>query len=64
MAQFALRWILAFDAVTCAIPGGKSPAQVAANCTASDLPPLSENTMRAVSAIYDTRIRPGVHQRW
>ena len=28
MAQFALRWILMFDAVTCAIPGGKRPAQV------------------------------------
>ena len=64
MAQFALRWILAFDAVTCAIPGGKNPAQVAANCAASDLPPLSENTMRAVRATYDTRIRPGVHHRW
>jgi aryl-alcohol dehydrogenase-like predicted oxidoreductase len=27
MAQFALRWILMFDAVTCAIPGGKRPSQ-------------------------------------
>src|ERR1039457_2504505 len=64
LAQFALRWILEFDAVTCAIPGGKRPDQVADNCAASDLPPLSEATMRAVSAIYDARIRPGVHQRW
>ena len=64
MAQFALRWILAFDAVTCAIPGGKRPAQVADNCAASDLPPLPEDTMGAVSAIYDARIRAGVHHRW
>ena len=64
MAQFALRWILAFDAVTCAIPGGKRPAQVADNCAASDLPPLREDTLRAVRAIYDARIRPTVHQRW
>jgi len=64
MAQFALRWILAFDAVTCAIPGGKRPAQVADNCAASDLPPLSEEALRAVAAIYDARIRPAVHQRW
>jgi aryl-alcohol dehydrogenase-like predicted oxidoreductase len=64
MAQFALRWILAFDAVTCAIPGGKRPAQVADNCAASDLPPLSEETMRTVRAIYDARISPAVHQRW
>jgi len=64
MAQFALRWILMFDAVTCAIPGAKRPDQVADNCAAADLPPLPEETMRAVSAIYNERIRAGVHQRW
>jgi aryl-alcohol dehydrogenase-like predicted oxidoreductase len=64
MAQFALRWILAFDAVTCAIPGGKRPDQVADNCAASELAPLSEATVRAVKAVYDERIRPGVHARW
>jgi aryl-alcohol dehydrogenase-like predicted oxidoreductase len=41
MSQFALRWILMFDAVSCAIPGGKRPEQVADNCHASDLAPLS-----------------------
>ncbi len=64
MAQFALRWILMFDAVTCAIPGGKRPSQVAENCAAADLPPLPEATMRAVRAIYEARIRQGVHARW
>jgi aryl-alcohol dehydrogenase-like predicted oxidoreductase len=64
MAQFALRWILAFDAVTCAIPGGKNPTQVAANCGASELPALSADTLREVTSIYDARIRPTVHQRW
>ncbi len=64
MAQFALRWILNFDAVTCAIPGGKRPEQVRENCAAADLAPLSAETMRAVRAIYDARIRPGVHARW
>jgi len=64
MAQFALRWILGFDAVSCTIPGGKRPAQVAENCAVSNLPPLSEETMRNVRAIYDARIRPGVHPRW
>ena len=39
MSQFALRWILMFDAVSCAIPGGKRPEQVADNCHASDLAP-------------------------
>jgi aryl-alcohol dehydrogenase-like predicted oxidoreductase len=64
MAQFALRWILMFDAVTCAIPGGRRPSQVADNCAASDLPELSEGAMRAIRDLYDARIRGGVHQRW
>jgi aryl-alcohol dehydrogenase-like predicted oxidoreductase len=64
MAQFALRWILMFDAVTCAIPGGKTPKQVEDNCAASDLAPLSEDVMREVRRIYDERIRAGVHARW
>jgi aryl-alcohol dehydrogenase-like predicted oxidoreductase len=64
LAQFALRWILMFDAVTCAIPGGKRPAQVTENCAASDLPALTEETMHAVRRVYDERIRRIVHQRW
>ncbi len=64
MAQFALRWILMHDAVSCAIPGGKRPSQVRDNCAASELPPLSEAAMAAVKEIYDTRIRGAVHQRW
>ncbi len=64
MAQFALRWILMFDAVTCAIPGAKRPSQAADNCAATGLPPLSAAAMAAVQALYDTSIRPLVHQRW
>ena len=64
MAQMALRWILSFDAVACAIPGAKRPSQAADNVAASDLPPLGESVMTAVSQIYDHHIRPHVHQRW
>ncbi len=64
MAQFALRWILMFDAVTCTIPGAKRPAQVEENVGAADLPRLSKETMDAVEAIYARHIRPLVHQRW
>lgn len=63
-AQFALRWILMFDAVSCAIPGAKRPEQAAENCTASDLPALSEAAMAAVRSIYESKVRAGVHQRW
>lgn len=64
MAQFALRWILMHDAVTCAIPGGKRPSQVRDNCAASDLPALSDAAMAAIRGIYDAKIRASVHQRW
>jgi aryl-alcohol dehydrogenase-like predicted oxidoreductase len=64
LAQLALRWILEFPAVTCAIPGAKRPAQVAENIAASDLPPLSADAMKKTRAIYDAQIRPLVHPYW
>ena len=64
LTQFALRWILMFDAVTCAIPGAKRPSQAEENFAAADLPALSEGTMQAVRAIYDQNIRALVHHRW
>ncbi len=64
MTQFALRWILMHDAVTCAIPGGKRPEQVADSCSAADLPPLSDEAMTAVRRIYDECVRKLVHHRW
>ena len=64
LAQFALRWILMFDAVSCAIPGAKTPEQAIANAQAADLPPLTDAQMQGVRDIYDRLIRPLVHQRW
>jgi len=64
MAQFALRWILMFDAVSCAIPGAKRPDQVESNAAAAALPPLTPEAMAEVRRIYDELIRPQVHQRW
>ena len=37
MAQLALRWILMFDAVTCAIPGARTERQARENAAAADL---------------------------
>jgi aryl-alcohol dehydrogenase-like predicted oxidoreductase len=64
MAQFALKWILAFDAVSCAIPGGKNPQQVEDNMAAASLPALTDEQMQRVEAIYNTYIRERVHHRW
>ena len=64
LVQFALRWILMFDAVTCAIPGAKRPSQAEENFGAADLPPLSQKAMAQVRAIYDRHIRELVHHYW
>jgi aryl-alcohol dehydrogenase-like predicted oxidoreductase len=64
MAQFALRWILMFPAVTCAIPGGKRPAQVEENAAAADLPPLAPGVMEKIQSLYDQKIKPQVHPYW
>jgi aryl-alcohol dehydrogenase-like predicted oxidoreductase len=64
LAQLALRWVLMFDAVSCAIPGAKTAAQARDNAAAAALPPLSERDMASVRAVYDDAIRPHVHHRW
>jgi aryl-alcohol dehydrogenase-like predicted oxidoreductase len=64
MVQFALRWILLFDAVTCTIPGVRHPFQAEENFAAADLPALPEETMRQVRTIYDRFIRESVHHFW
>lgn len=64
MTQFALKWILMFESVTCAIPGAKTPEQAEDNFAASDLPPLSEETMEAVKNVYDGMIRELAHHYW
>ena len=64
MTQFALRWILMFDAVTCAIPGAKNPKQAEDNAKAADLSALDSATMDKVLSIYDARIRGLVHHYW
>ncbi|MDR3575769.1 MAG: aldo/keto reductase [Anaerolineaceae bacterium] len=64
MAQFALRWILMFDAVSCTIPGAKRLSQVQDNAAASDLPALTDATMARVKEIYNNQIRPLVHHYW
>ncbi len=64
MAQWAMRWILMFEAVTCAIPGAKRPSQEEENARAADMPPLSDETMRKVREIYEKRVQPMVHHYW
>ncbi len=64
MAQFALRWILQFDAVTLAIPGAKNAEQAQANAAASTIASLDQGTLEAVKRIYEEKVKAEVHQRW
>ncbi len=64
LAQMALRWILMFDAVTCAIPGAKRPTQVEENVQAADLAPLPESLMAKIQTLYNQQIRELVHHYW
>jgi len=64
MAQFALKWILMHDVISCTIPGAKRPSQVEDNCRASDLPLLSAEVIDQVRKIYESYVMADVHQRW
>jgi aryl-alcohol dehydrogenase-like predicted oxidoreductase len=64
MAQFALRWILMFEAVSCCIPGARNPRQAEENALAAECSPLSPEMMAALRGVYDRRIRALVHHIW
>jgi aryl-alcohol dehydrogenase-like predicted oxidoreductase len=64
MTQLALRWILMFGAVTCAIPGAKTPVQAGDNAAAADLPALDAEVMDAIRRVYDEQVREHVHGSW
>lgn len=64
MSQFALRWILMFDAVSCAIPGAKNARQAEENVQAAELPALAKDTMRKVDELYRRRVREAVRHYW
>jgi len=64
LAQFALRWILMFPAVTCAIPGAKRATQAEDNAAAADLPPIPRETMDKIREIYERHVREQLHHYW
>lgn len=64
MVQFALKWILMHDAVTCAIPGARNVDQVEQNSSASEISEIPADIMDEVKYIYNTYIKDSVHQLW
>lgn len=64
LAQWALRWVLSFDAVSTVIPGAKNPEQARANAEASNLGPLPPAALAAAADVYERLVAPHVHHRW
>jgi aryl-alcohol dehydrogenase-like predicted oxidoreductase len=64
LVQFALRWILMHDAVSCAIPGAKRPAQAEENFETADLQEIPADLMEKVESIYNKYIKDSVHHYW
>ncbi|MGD8782356.1 MAG: aldo/keto reductase [Ignavibacteria bacterium] len=64
MTQFALKWILMFEAVTCAIPGAKREEQALENFSASGKDEIPLEIMNKVKDIYDKNIKQSVHHYW
>lgn len=56
MVQFALRWVLDFEAVSIVIPGAKNARQVEQNCSASDLPPLGKKLHEQLKKFYEEQV--------
>ena len=56
MVQFALRWILDYDAVSTVIPGASSPQQISSSASASSLEPLPEELHAALSDFYVDKV--------
>jgi aryl-alcohol dehydrogenase-like predicted oxidoreductase len=63
-AQTALRWIIDQPGVTTVIPGARDVEQTRANAAAAEIAPLDDATLAAIAKLYDTRIRPLVHDKW
>ena len=64
LALLALKWILAFEAVGCVIPGASHVDQLLNNMKASDLPPPDRHKVNAIREIYEKLIKDQVHHRW
>ena len=64
LAPIAIRWILMYDAVSTVIPGASRKEQVLSNVKAAEVPPLTDEQMAGVRAIYDKYIKDSVECLW
>mgnify|MGYP002626138402 CR=1 FL=1 len=64
LTPFAIRWVLMHKEVSVVIPGASRASQLKENIRAAELPPLTEEQMRAVRNLYDRKLRSIIHEQW
>ena len=64
LSLLALKWILAFEAISCIIPGASNVKQLLSNVGASDIPHLDSEIVEAINKIYEGLIKDKVHHLW
>ena len=52
------------DAVSVVIPGASRASQVTENVKAAELPPLTQEQMRAAEEIYNRLLKETIHPQW
>lgn len=64
LVHLALRWILMRNEVSCVIPGASRIEHVESNLQAAEMGEVSDDIMQAIDDVYESDIKPLVHQRW
>jgi aryl-alcohol dehydrogenase-like predicted oxidoreductase len=64
LAHTALKWILLRNEVSCVIPGASSVEQVESNVKAAHVDEISDEQITEIQKIYESIIKPYVHQCW
>ncbi len=64
LPELALRFIASFPAITCSIPGARRPEQVEQNVKAGEKGALEPQLVQALAALYESDVKPTVHQLW
>jgi len=64
LTELALRFIASFPAVTCSIPGARRPDQIEQNVKQGEKGPLEAALLQRIVSIYESEVKPLVHQRW
>ncbi|MGO1234913.1 MAG: aldo/keto reductase [Microbacterium gubbeenense] len=63
-AQAALAWIIQQEGVSSVIPGARNEQQARGNAESAEVGRLPKALTKAITALYDEKIRPQVHDRW